>query len=43
LNSITYAFLWLLPKNAASRAFGALTRFKIPVLSKVLRDLFCRH
>lgn len=33
----------LLPKNAASRAFGALTRLRLPVISKVARNMFCSY
>ena len=33
----------LLPKNAASRAFGAITRLRLPVLSKVARNIFCSY
>lgn len=33
----------LLPKNAASRAFGAITRLRLPVISKVARNLFCSY
>jgi phosphatidylserine decarboxylase len=40
MNSITYSFMKLLPKNAVSRAFGAFSRAKIPILSRVLAKLF---
>ena len=33
----------LLPKNAASRAFGAITRLRLPIISKVARNMFCRY
>lgn len=33
----------LLPKNAVSRAFGAITRLRIPGFSTWARDLFCRY
>lgn len=33
----------LLPKNAASRAFGALTRLRLPVISKMARNMFCSY
>lgn len=33
----------LLPKNAASRAFGVITRLRLPVISKVARNLFCSY
>ena len=33
----------LLPKNAASRAFGALTRLKLPVISKAMRNAFASY
>ncbi|WP_254917561.1 archaetidylserine decarboxylase [Fibrobacter sp. UWH1] len=33
----------LLPKNAASRAFGAITRLRLPVISKVARNIFCSY
>jgi phosphatidylserine decarboxylase len=37
------SFMKLLPKNAVSRAFGALSRAKIPVLSKFLMRWFAKH
>lgn len=43
MNSAFYVFMKLLPKNAASRAFGGLTRLRIPVVSKVLRNIFARY
>lgn len=43
MNSAFYVFMKLLPKNAVSRAFGALTRLRIPVLSAKARDLFCSY
>ena len=33
----------LLPKNAASRAFGTITRLRLPLFSKVARNLFCSY
>lgn len=33
----------LLPKNAASRAFGAITRLRLPIISKVARNMFCSY
>lgn len=43
MNSAFYVFMKLLPKNAASRAFGAITRLRIPFFSAKARDLFCRY
>ncbi|SHG76072.1 phosphatidylserine decarboxylase [Fibrobacter sp. UWH9] len=43
MNSAFYVFMKLLPKNAASRAFGALTRLRLPVISKVARNIFCNY
>lgn len=43
MNSAFYVFMKLLPKNAASRAFGALTRLRLPVVSKVARNMFCSY
>jgi phosphatidylserine decarboxylase len=43
MNSITYSFMKLLPKNAVSRVFGSLSRAKIPVLSWLLMHWFARH
>ncbi|MCL2100642.1 MAG: archaetidylserine decarboxylase [Fibromonadales bacterium] len=43
MNSITYSFMRLLPKNAVSRTFGAFSRAKIPVLSKLLMRWFAKH
>lgn len=43
MNSAFYVFMKLLPKNAASRAFGALTRLRLPVISKVARNMFCSY
>jgi phosphatidylserine decarboxylase len=33
----------LLPKNAASRAFGIVTRLRIPFVSKALRNVFANY
>jgi phosphatidylserine decarboxylase len=43
LNSITYSFLKLLPKNAVSRTFGGFSRAKIPILSRLLMHWFAKH
>ena len=43
MNSITYSFMKLLPKNAVSRAFGAFSRAKIPVFSKLLMHGFAKY
>jgi phosphatidylserine decarboxylase len=43
MNSITYSFLKLLPKNAVSRAFGAFSRAKIPLMSRFFMNLFAKH
>jgi phosphatidylserine decarboxylase len=43
MNSITYSFLKLLPKNAVSRVFGAFSRTKIPLLSRFLMHWFAKH
>jgi len=43
VNSIAYSFLKLLPKNAVSRAFGAFSRAKIPILSRLLMHWFAKH
>lgn len=43
MNTAFYVFMKLLPKNAASRAFGAFTRLRIPVFSKVARSAFARY
>lgn len=43
MNTAFYVFMKLLPKNAASRAFGVVTRLRIPVLSKVARNMFCSY
>lgn len=43
MNSAFYVFMKLLPKNAASRAFGAITRLRLPVISKVARNVFCSY
>ena len=43
MNTPFYVFMKLLPKNAVSRAFGALTRLQVPVFSRVLRNWFYCH
>ena len=43
MNTAFYVFMKLLPKNAASRAFGALTRLRLPIISKVARNWFCSY
>jgi phosphatidylserine decarboxylase len=43
MNSIKYSFLKLLPKNAVSRVFGAISRAKIPIFSRVLAIWFAKH
>lgn len=43
MNNAFYVFMKLLPKNAASRLFGAFTRLRIPVLSKVARTAFAKY
>jgi phosphatidylserine decarboxylase len=43
MNSITYCFLGLLPKNAVSRAFGNFTRMQIPILSRLAAKIFAKH
>jgi phosphatidylserine decarboxylase len=43
MNSITYSFLRLLPKNALSRAFGHFSRAKIPLVSSLAAEWFANH
>lgn len=43
MNTAFFVFMKLLPKNAASRAFGCVTRLRIPVVSKILRNIFAAH
>ena len=43
MNTPFYIFMKLLPKNAASRAFGAITRLRLPVFSEVLRNWFASY
>ncbi len=43
MNTAFYVFMKLLPKNAASRAFGALTRLRLPGISKLARNWFCSY
>ena len=43
MNSITYVFMSLLPKNAASRLFGAMTRCRLPIFSAWVRNTFVRY
>ena len=42
MNSPRYVFMKLLPKNLESRLFGNLINLKIPVLSKLARNLFAK-
>jgi len=43
MNSITYAFLRLLPKNALSRVFGNFSRAKIPLFSSLSAKWFAKR
>lgn len=43
MNSAFYVFMKLLPKNVASRAFGAITHLSLPVISKVARNAFASY
>lgn len=43
MNTAFYVFMKLLPKNAVSRVFGAFTRLRVPVLSKVARNKFAAY
>jgi phosphatidylserine decarboxylase len=43
MNTPFYVFMKLLPKNAASRAFGIVTRLRIPFVSKTLRNVFANY
>ena len=43
MNTPFYVFMKLLPKNAASRLFGAFTRLRIPFLSKIARNAFASY
>ncbi|WP_303733267.1 phosphatidylserine decarboxylase [Fibrobacter succinogenes] len=43
MNTPFYVFMKLLPKNAASRIFGAFTRLRIPFLSKIARNAFASY
>lgn len=43
MNTAFYVFMKLLPKNAASRAFGAFTRLHIPPFTRWARTLFARY
>ena len=43
MNTPFYVFMKLLPKNAASRLFGAFTRLRIPFLSKIARNAFANY
>ncbi len=43
MNQPFYIFMKLLPKCAVSRAFGAFTRLKIPVVSRVARNAFAAY
>jgi len=43
MNSITYSFLKLLPKNAVSRVFGNFSRAKIPLISSMSAKWFANR
>jgi len=43
MNSITYSFLKLLPKNAISRVFGNFSRAKIPLISSLSAKWFAKR
>ena len=43
MNTPFYVFMKLLPKNAVSRAFGILTRLRIPFVSKFARNAFANY
>ena len=43
MNTPFYVFMKLLPKDAASRAFGIVTRLRIPFVSKALRNVFANY
>lgn len=43
MNTPFYVFMKLLPKNAASRAFGIVTCLRIPFVSKALRNVFANY
>jgi len=43
MNTPFYVFMKLLPKNAASRLFGAFTRLRITFLSKIARNAFANY
>ena len=43
MNTPFYVFMRLLPKCAASRAFGFLVRLRVPFLSAKARDIFAEH
>lgn len=43
MNTPFYVFMKLLPKCAVSRAFGFLTRLKLPVLSTVAKNWFASY
>lgn len=43
MNTPFYVFMKLLPKNAASRAFGIVTRLRIPFVSKAMRNVFANY
>jgi len=43
MNSITYSFLKLLPKNAISRVFGNFSRAKIPLISSWSAKWFAKR
>ncbi|MBR4785416.1 MAG: phosphatidylserine decarboxylase [Fibrobacter sp.] len=43
MNTPFYVFMKLLPKNAASRVFGAFVRLRIPLVSKIARNAFAAY
>ena len=43
MNTPFYVFMKLLPKNAASRLFGFVVDLRIPMVSKVLRNVFASY
>ncbi|MBR6318779.1 MAG: phosphatidylserine decarboxylase [Fibrobacter sp.] len=43
MNTPFYVFMKLLPKNAASRAFGIVTRLRLPIISKLARNAFASY
>lgn len=43
MNTLSYVLMKLLPKCLVSRAFGAFTRLKIPVISSAAKNWFAAH